>query len=148
MSLDVSLILKGNVSKSDSGIFVRENGSVKELSHEQWNERHPNREPVTMQEKDDECLFWANITHNLTSMAREAGIYKHLWRPEEINITHANQLIAPLENGLELLQSDRDRFEALNPKNGWGDYDALVGFVREYLSACRKYPQAKISVSR
>lgn len=31
-------------------------------------------------------VFWANITHNLGRMADEAGIYKHLWRPEEIGM--------------------------------------------------------------
>lgn len=30
-----------------------------------------------------------NITHNLGRMAKEAGIYQHLWRPEEIGVTKA-----------------------------------------------------------
>lgn len=48
-------------------------------------------------------VFGSNITHNLGEMAEEAGIYKHLWRPEEIGITKADQLIAPLREGLARL---------------------------------------------
>lgn len=29
-------------------------------------------------------VYWANITHNLGKMAREAGIYTALWRPGEM----------------------------------------------------------------
>ena len=32
-------------------------------------------------------VFSANITHNLGKMADEAGIYKALWRPDEVEIT-------------------------------------------------------------
>lgn len=95
-----------------------------------------------------ECYFDANITHNLTRMADAAGIYKHLWRPEEIGITKASQLIEPLRIGLELLQSDRKVFEIFNPENGWGSYDGLVKFVSNYLEACESYPEAEVYASR
>ena len=39
--------------------------------------------------------YSSNITHNLGAMAREAGIYEACWRPEEIGITKAAQLIEP-----------------------------------------------------
>ena len=90
----------------------------------------------------------SNITHNLAPMASEAGIYEHLWRPEEIGITTAQQLIEPLSKGLALLKSDPERFRALNPENGWGSYDALVEFVQRYLTACAIDPDAKVEASR
>lgn len=93
-------------------------------------------------------VFSQNITHNLGKMAGAAGIYKHLWRPDEIGVTKANQLIEPLKTGLELLRSDPDRFKAFNPDNGWGDYDGLVAFVENYLQACIEHPDAEISISR
>ena len=104
-----------------------------------WNEH-------TRQESEQ--LFDWNITHNLWAMAKEAGIRQHLWAPEEIGIARAEQLIEPLRSGLALLQADPDRFRKFNPSNGWGDYEGLVNFVREYLQACEKYPSATISVSR
>lgn len=93
-------------------------------------------------------VFDYNITHNLCEMADEAGIYKHLWRPEEIGITKAEELIEPLKKGLELLKSDPERFKKLNPDNGWGDYDGLVRFVEQYLKHCISWPDAVIHTSK
>lgn len=103
---------------------------------------------VTLTAVRETSVFDYNITHNLETMAKEAGIYKHLWRPEEIGITMAKQLIEPLTTGLELLRSDPERFKKLNPENGWGSYTGLVDFVEQYLIACRKNPDGVISVSR
>ena len=94
------------------------------------------------------AVFGANITHNLGPMAREAGIYQHLWRPEEIGITHARQLIEPLRAGVEMMKSDPPRFEKHNSPNGWGMYENFVQFVEKYLAACEEYPDAEVSVSR
>lgn len=90
----------------------------------------------------------ANITHNLTKMADAAGIYKHLWRPEELGITKARELIEPLRAGLELLRSDPPRFRQFDAPNGWGRYEHFVEFVAEYLAACEKNPTATVEVSR
>jgi hypothetical protein len=89
-----------------------------------------------------------NITHNLNGMANAAGIYQALWRPEEIGITHAHQLIPILEKGLEKLLADPEEYKSFNPANGWGDYEGLVTFVENYLESCRQYPDAEVEVSR
>ena len=103
---------------------------------------------VSLQEVRLTTIYSDNITHNLNKMANEAGIYKHLWRPEEIGITKAHQLIEPLRAGLELLKSDPARFEKHNASNGWGMYEHFVPFVESYLSACEENPNAEVSVSR
>jgi hypothetical protein len=95
-----------------------------------------------------EEYFSANITHNLDAMAEEAGIYKHLWGPEEVAITKAWQLIEPLTRGLGILKSDPIKFEKLNAPNGWGLYKHFIPWVEKYLEACIKYPDANVSVSR
>ena len=93
-------------------------------------------------------IYERNITHNLNKMATEAGIYEHLWRPDEIGITKAVDLIAPLRSGLALLKADPERFKAFNPSNGWGSYEGLVGMVEDYLAACEENPDGDIEVSR
>jgi len=93
-------------------------------------------------------FFSDNVTHNLAAMADAAGIYKELWRPEEVDIKTATQLIAPLEAGLLRLRADPDRFKKLNPDNGWGTYEGLVQFVSDYLEACRAHPDAVIRIWR
>ncbi len=93
-------------------------------------------------------LYTANITHNLNRMADEAGMYEALWRPEEIGKKRAGELVTILESGLALMRAYPERFKALNPTNGWGSYEALMEFVRDYLDACRANPDATIEVSR
>lgn len=101
-----------------------------------------------MASESQEEVYWANITHNLNKMAGEAGIYEALWRPDEVGITHASQLIEPLSKGLELLRSDPARFTVFNASNGWGKYENLMRFVADYLEACCNHPSAEVSVSR
>ena len=93
-------------------------------------------------------LFDANITHNLGEMAEAAGIYKALWRPEELGITKASQLIVPLVEGLGKLKACPDEFKKFNAPNGWGKYEDLIRFVNIYIDACAEHPDADISVSR
>lgn len=89
-----------------------------------------------------------NITHNLGPMAREAGIYKALWRPEELGIKTAAELVPLLAEGLAKLESDPAHFRQFDATNGWGVYEGLVRFVRNYLSACREHSDATVRVSR
>lgn len=149
MSLDIYLTLKGETSDDlGSGIFIRENGQTKEISRLEWNEKFPDREPVIANQKYEDEVYQCNITHNLNTMAKEAGIYKHLWRPDEIGIIKASDLIEPLRKALTLLESDPERFKAFNPSNNWGNYDGFVNFVKEYQAACVRWPAAEISISR
>lgn len=152
MSLDVYLYQPGGApSAPRSGIFIRKDGAMKEISREEWDERHPGREPVVSRvtENDpDQQVYWRNITHNLTTMADAASLYRPMWRPDEIGITTAEQLIAPLSDGLMALKDDPERFRKFNPENGWGDYGGLVAFVEDYLAACRRFPAARVEVSR
>jgi hypothetical protein len=93
-------------------------------------------------------VFDANITHNLNKMAMAAGIYEALWRPDENNLNTAGQLIPLLEDGLAKMKFNPAKFKALNPPNGWGNYDDFITWIEAYLTACRKYPEASVFVSR
>lgn len=147
MSLDVSLISKEPVVVKGTGVFIREGGGNRELSIEEVRQKYPDS---TISEKEFETneVYSDNITHNLNKMADAAGIYKHLWRPEEIGVTKASQLIDPLRNGLHELKSNPEKYKTLNPSNGWGSYEGLVNFVNNYLNACYEYPEAEVEVSR
>ncbi len=151
MSLDVYLISDKPIKKPQtSGIFIRENGKTVEITEERWRELHPDREPVRAPACEDETneLYHDNITHNLAKMANAAGIYACLWRPDEIGITKAHQLLLPLNNGLTALRKAPMKFKKYNPENGWGDYEGLCEFVQGYLDACLLYRDAKVEVSR
>ncbi len=149
MSLDVYLKSDTPVKVKGSGIYIRENGKNKQISASEWNERYPDRQvPEEMQEYEVMYLYENNITHNLGKMADKAGIYKYLWRPEELHIYTASELIEPLKAGLKELKSKPKKYKKYNPSNGWGKYENLVEFVEDYLNACIKYPSATLSISR
>ena len=93
-------------------------------------------------------VYESNITHNLTKMAEAAGIYKHLWRPEELGILSAFDLIAPLEEGLARLKANPDYFREYNSPNGWGMYEHFVPFVEQYLNACKENADACVTTNR
>lgn len=99
-------------------------------------------------ESDDETVYHAYITHNLTAMADKAGLYEMLWRPDEVGISKAADLIEPLGEGLARLEANPDGYRELNPKNGWGSYEGLVRFTRDYLDACKQYPDADVYACR
>lgn len=178
MSLDVSLIVKEPVGAKGTGVFVRENGTTRELTREEVAAHWPDA-VVAEQEYETDCVYSGNITHNLASMASEAGVYLALWRPGEmlapdihaaivaqqelgnyhnaggayeleiaLPTAHGRDLIAPLEAGLRKLQADPAHYKQFNSPNGWGMYEHFVPFVAEYLGACRAYPDATVGVSR
>ena len=96
----------------------------------------------------DRQVFDANITHNLNTMAKKAYIYYALWRPEEIQVTKAEQLIPWLNKGLRNLQENPEYFRQFNSPNGWGLYENFVHFVDRYREACINFPNSIIHVSR
>lgn len=98
--------------------------------------------------ESEEELFEANITHNLFKMAHQAGIYKLLWRPDELEIFVASLLISPLENAIAWMKSDPKFFKQFDSPNGWGTYDQFLPWLERYLEACIKYPDAIVEVSR
>jgi hypothetical protein len=103
---------------------------------------------VYLKDNNGEILYQDNITHNLNKMAKTAGIYGCLWRPEEVGITTAHQLITPISIGIEFLAENRSLCEQDNPPNGWGNWEGLYDFCCDYLKACSKFPFATIEVSR
>lgn len=147
MSLDVSLISKTPITKKGTGVFIRENCKNKELTVEEVREKFPNA-VVEENEFETECVFDANITHNLNKMADAAGIYVACWRPEEIGATKASDIIPILEKGFEDMKTRPEHYKQFDSPNGWGLYIHFLPWVESYLNACRKYPDAIIEVSR
>ena len=113
------------------------------LSRKKYVSYEKRAEPVEEMEE----LYWANITHNLGKMAKEAGIYKALWRPGEINAVKAKDIIEIVEVGLTDLKSRPEYFKKFNSPNSWGMYEHFVPFVERYLNALKEYPESLIKVS-
>ncbi|MDR2918804.1 MAG: hypothetical protein LBV72_05515 [Tannerella sp.] len=99
-------------------------------------------------EYSDAELSAFNITHNLGKMAQEVGLYDVLWNSEEIGITIASQMILPLEEGINELEKNPNKYKAFDAPNGWGRYEDFLEFCKSILQKCREYPEAIIEVSK
>lgn len=161
MSLDI--YLKGKVVlpvEKSTGIFIRRGGKNEEISEEEWYSLNPATHPLKLTKEEDiieytDVLFHANITHNLNVMAGKVHIvsdvlslYGYLWRPSELGVITAEELIQPLTQGyLELIKYP-SKYKEFDPENGWGNYDSLVSFVKDYLIACLNNPESIIEISK
>ncbi len=95
---------------------------------------------------DHLTVFEGNITHNLSEMATEAGIYECLWQPKEstLNLKYGKDLIPLLKKGLSKLVENPVIFRKFNPENGWGNYEMFLKFCTEYLEGCQRFPDSYI----
>lgn len=93
-------------------------------------------------------VHWQNITHNLGKMADAAGVYRHLWHPEDLAINLAFQLIGSLETAIADMENNPDYYRQYDAKNGWGTYDDFLPWLKKLLEACKENPNASIRVSR
>jgi hypothetical protein len=110
--------------------------------------------------RPEQEMYSANITHNLTKMADAAGIYRILWRPEEVwedvrplaymmdKEPTAEFLIPYLQEAVRDLLARPDFYKQFNASNGWGVYEDFLSFVTLYLSACSLNRNANVRVSR
>ena len=95
--------------------------------------------------ENDQTVFDANITHNLTKMAFEADIYDTLWYSGG---KKAIEIVGQLYKGLERLKTNPEYYKKFDSPNGWGVYDNFVPFVEKVMNACLNHPFAEIEVSR
>ena len=82
-----------------------------------------------------------SVTHNLVPMAKKAGLYNVMWRSHE-SFQKAEQMIPALKQGIEYMENNEEELKGLNPKNGWGSYEALLTAARKALENAKHYPDA------
>ena len=103
----------------------------------------------TEQESPERHIVWhGNITHNLNVMADKAGIYMEVWRPDEMGVKRAFDIVGALGRAIKDLQSRPAYYRKYNPKNHWGSYQTFLDFIKGYQFSCKKYPNSVIGVCR
>ena len=80
-------------------------------------------------------------TYNISPMLRAAGIHTR-----DMNEKTGEELSPLLDLAISRMQLDPEKYEAMNPENGWGDYEGAVNCLRKILSACVRHPRARIRV--
>lgn len=94
-----------------------------------------------------ETTYSSGITANVAPIFLAAGIDIASLCYGMYLDKRAGDLIPTLEATLERMRESPDRFRALNPVNGWGDYDAAIRFLKWLLEMCRAFPDAYVDGS-
>lgn len=95
---------------------------------------------------ESETLFSLNYTSNINPMIPTAEYHATIGRAYQDGIK-ASELIAPLTSMVSKMADTPDACRALNPANGWGDYDRLMPLLRALLAACAENPDARVRIS-
>ena len=87
-------------------------------------------------------LYHACYTGNVCPMWTEAGVYEALYESDGVE---AASIIPILEDGIADMELRVDAYSALNPPNGWGNYEGALELLHGLLAACKRDPKALIS---
>jgi len=58
----------------------------------------------------------------------------------------ASEALPIVSAALVAMAADPAKFKALNPSNGWGDFDGAINFLRWLQSECSAHPKATVRV--
>jgi len=87
-----------------------------------------------------------NYTSNVAPMWRKA-------MPETNGLAGMDGMLAEeaaqrLALGIERMEAEPAAYRALNPPNGWGDFDSQLECLKAWLAECQRHPKATMVVSR
>ena len=86
-----------------------------------------------------------NYTHNVIEMWVKAGCYDALYNSEG---RCAENLVPVLYAAIQDMLKRPAEYKALNPDNGWGDYDGALKFLLRIHEICLLFPSAIVSISK
>ena len=85
-----------------------------------------------------------NYTHNVSKMWREAGCYEALYQSHGKLAKH---IVDDVELAVKEMAANPDKYRAMNPQNGWGNYDGALEMLQEICNALQRYPLAIVFIS-
>ena len=109
---------------------------------------------IDLMDKWEGSVFSKNITHNLSTMADNvpvgdgATLHDIMWDLEDKfpNRTKAKQIAIPLTKALIYINTHEKEISEYNPENGWGTYEQLLEFTKEFQMACIDNQDCKIEI--
>jgi len=85
-----------------------------------------------------------NITYNIAPMwvvaLGGAGIRRFEGAP-------GVEAAGPLSEGVERMRADPATYRAMNPPNGWGNYEGALEYLDRLARACALHPSHRIRIS-
>ncbi len=92
-----------------------------------------------------ESVYETNITHNLSKMAHEAGIYEAIWCAEDKS---PKDVIEEIEKGYAKMVEQPNYFKFYSSSNGWGTYEQFIPWLENLIEYYKEYPNTKILISK
>lgn len=84
-----------------------------------------------------------NYTANVSGMWGTALGY----RLADLDGRTARDAADDLVRAVAAMEDQPATYQAMNPANGWGDYDGALDYLRRLRDACHAYPNAAIRIS-
>ena len=85
-----------------------------------------------------------NYTSNAGVMFAKAGL-SHFGGT--LNRMEAPRAVIILKDVITAMEEDPATYRALEPPNGWGDYDSALEFITKVYRLCLAHPKATLRVS-
>lgn len=83
---------------------------------------------------------WWNYTHNCNRMANEVIAPQEVSWWKLLDGMDGPDGAALLSRIVDGLRADPEHFRAMNPENGWGNYDSFVALLDEMRRAVPEWP--------
>ncbi|MGV9888355.1 hypothetical protein [Streptomyces sp. NPDC003395] len=84
-----------------------------------------------------------NYTANVSGMWHDA-LGRRL---ADLNGRTAGDCITELRRAVADMENRPDHYRAMNPPNGWGNYEGALDYLRKLHDACCAHPKATIRIS-
>lgn len=84
-----------------------------------------------------------NYTSNVSGMW-ETALGKPLREFRDAPCVEAAGVLAA---GVQAMERDPEKYRAMNPPNGWGNYEGALECLRRLADACCEHPKAMVYVS-
>lgn len=98
---------------------------------------------ISLTAKVETTVVNKNITHNLGKMWKEAGVYDALYNSKG---KMAKEVLPTLENGLQEMIAEPERFKQFEASNGWGMYEDAVSWLSDLIVQFKQYPEGIIDI--
>jgi len=85
------------------------------------------------------------MTYNVSSMYNKAFELEGGFRG--LNEMFADEAVDYLEHAINEMKSNKEEYEKLNPKNGWGNYEGALELLEWLHFQCTEHSLARIRIS-
>lgn len=100
---------------------------------------------ISIKAQREISIYKTNITYNLSDM-----YYRCIDKEKGLKLfdnMSCKEALPILEKAIEDLIQNKEEYEKLNPKNGWGSYENLLGTFLDIRKCCTDNPDGIIELS-